>query len=84
MSPAPGVGGQVGNLDLQLEMLNGAGQVLATNKLDRSLGAGLNVSLPAGTSYLRVRPTGEGDVLGTGYSKYGSNGAYTIAGRLPF
>ena len=81
---ATGVGGQVGNLDLQLEMLNGAGQVLATNKLDRSLGAGLNVSLPAGTSYLRVRPTGEGDVLGTGYSKYGSNGAYTIAGRLPF
>ena len=81
---ASGVGGQVGNLDLQLEMLNGAGQVLATNKLDRSLGAGLNVSLPAGTSYLRVRPTGEGDVLGTGYSKYGSNGAYTIAGRLPF
>ncbi len=81
---ANGIGNQVGNCDLQLDMIDSAGTVLATNTLDRSLGAGLNVGLPRGTSYLRVRAAGEGDVLGTGYSKYGSNGAYTIAGRLPF
>ena len=80
---ASGLGRQVGNLDLQLDILDGAGKVVDTNKLDKSLGAGLNVSLGKGTSYLRVRPTGEGKVLGTGYSKYGSDGAYTIAGRLP-
>ena len=81
---AAGIGNQVGNCDLQLDMLNSAGQLVATNKLDGSLGAGLNVSLGAGTSYLRIRAAGDRDVNATGYSKYGSNGAYTIAGRLPF
>ena len=81
---ASGLGNQVGNLDLELDVLNSAGQVLATNTLDRALGAGLNVAIPRGTSYLRVRAAGDGDVDTTGYSKYGSNGSYTIAGRLPF
>ena len=80
---AAGLGNQVGNLDLRLELLDAAGTVLASNKLDKSLGAGLNVSLAKGTSYLRVRAAGDGDVDKTGYSKYGSNGAYSIAGRLP-
>ena len=80
---ASGLGSQVGNLDLGLEVLDSAGKVIATNKLDKSLGSGLNVSLGKGVSYLRVRAVGEGDVKGTGYSKYGCDGAYTIAGRLP-
>ncbi len=80
---AAGLGNQVGNLDLGLDALDSTGQVIASNKLDKSLGAGLNVSLGKGVSYLRVRPVGEGDIKGTGYSKYGSDGAYTITGRLP-
>ena len=81
---ASGIGNQVGNCDVQLDVLNANGVVLGTNTFARSLGAGLNVIVPAGTNYIRIRGAGDGDVDTTGYSSYGSAGAYTITGVLPF
>ena len=80
---ASGIGNAVGNLDCQLETLNAYGVVVGTNKFDNSQGAGLNVLVGPGTSYLRIRGAGDGKVNGVGYSAYGSRGAYTITGRLP-
>ena len=80
---ASGIGNQVGNLDVQLDVLNGAGVQIGTNKFDRSIGAGLNVVIAPGINYIRIRGAGDGDVDTTGYSAYGSRGAYTITGRLP-
>lgn len=71
------------NLDLAIELQDAAGTVLASSNPDTELFASINVSVPAGTYYLRVQGTGRGDVLGLGYSSYGSIGAYTITGSLP-
>lgn len=81
---ATGLGNQVGNCDVKLEVLNSAGVVIGTNTFDRSLGAGLNVVVGAGTNYIRISGAGDGDVNTTGYSSYGSAGAYTITGVVPF
>ena len=81
---ASGIGNQVGNCDVELEVINKNGVVLGTNTFDRSLGAGLNVVVPAGTNYIRIRGAGDGNVDTTGYSSYGSVGAYTMTGLLPF
>jgi hypothetical protein len=81
---AIGLGSAVGDLDLRLELIAVNGGVIAKSKFLGSQGAGLSVALGPGTHYLRVRGTGEGDVKGTGYSAYGSRGAYTIAGSAPF
>ena len=80
---ASGIGNQVGNCDVQLDVINKNGTVVGTNTFDRSLGAGLNVVVPAGTNYIRIRGAGDSDVNATGYSAYGSAGAYTITGVLP-
>ena len=81
---AIGLGATVGDLDLRLDLITATGLVLSKNKFLGSQGAGLSVALGPGVHYLRVRGTGEGDVKGTGYSSYGSRGAYTIAGSAPF
>lgn len=80
---ASGLGNQVGNCDVQLDVINKNGVVVGTNTFDRSLGAGLNVVVPAGKNYIRIRGAGDGDVNTTGYSAYGSAGSYTITGILP-
>ncbi len=71
------------NLDLAIELQDVAGTVLASSNPDTELSASINVSVPAGTYHLRVQGTGRGDVLGLGYSSYGSIGAYTITGSVP-
>jgi Metallo-peptidase family M12B Reprolysin-like len=77
---ANGIGSQVGDLDLRLDLITSTGLLLAKSKFDKSQGAGLSVAVGPGLHYLRVQGTGEGLVKGTGYSSYGSRGAYTIAG----
>ena len=70
-----------GNLDVRLEVLDLAGQVLTTANPTGSVSASASFKLPqAGVVYLRVTPVGEGDPLGTGYPSYGSLGAYSLAG----
>lgn len=76
-----GVVGQ--NIDIMLEVLNSDGIVINTVNPDRGVNAILNVSLPTGTYYLRVSGVGRGNVLGDGYSDYGSIGQYTITGTAP-
>jgi hypothetical protein len=76
-----GVTGQ--NIDIMLELLDSNGVVLNTVNPDRGVNAIVNVNLPAGTYFLRVSGVGRGNVLGDGYSDYGSIGQYTITGTAP-
>jgi autotransporter-associated beta strand protein len=71
------------NLDIEAEILNSAQTVIATSNSTGSLDASFaSLSLAAGTHYLRVKGTGLGDPNTTGYSDYGSLGAYTITGTI--
>ncbi|MCC7376889.1 MAG: PKD domain-containing protein [Verrucomicrobiales bacterium] len=71
------------NLDISAELFDSNGLRLATNNPATSLDASFNVSLAAGTYFLRVRGTGWGDPLTTGYTSYGSLGSYTLTGTIP-
>jgi hypothetical protein len=76
-----------GNLDIKLDLLNSAGTVVtsadpASGQSDAGtptgLGATVTSTLQPGTYYLRVDNVGYGNPLNTGYSTYGSRGAYTL------
>jgi len=76
-----------GNLDIKLDLLDSAGAVVASNDpasgqsdagTPTGLGASVSSSLQPGTYYLRIDNVGYGDPLNTGYSTYGSRGAYTL------
>ncbi|MFI5735911.1 pre-peptidase C-terminal domain-containing protein [Kribbella sp. NPDC051587] len=76
-----------GNLDIKLDLLNSAGTVVASadpasGQTDAATPTGLSASvtanLAAGTYYVRIDNVGYGDPLNTGYSTYGSRGAYTV------
>lgn len=71
------------DLDILIELQDSSGTVLASSNPDTSLNASINTNVVAGTYYLMVKGTGRGDVLGTGYSAYGSIGAYTLSGTVP-
>ena len=71
------------NADLELTLRNSAGNVVQVNKPIQNLGAAINVSVGApGRYFLEVKGGGEGDPLLTGYSNYGSVGAYELAGSF--
>jgi hypothetical protein len=82
-SPAP----TGGNLDMKLDLLNSSGAVVASNDpasgqadagTPTGLGATITSTLQPGTYYLRIDNVGYADPLTTGYSTYGSRGAYTL------
>ncbi|TCO46249.1 metallopeptidase family M12-like protein [Kribbella antiqua] len=75
------------NLDIRLQLLNSAGTVIATSnpasgQNDASTPTGvsgrIDKELAKGRYYLRIENVGYGDPLDTGYSTYGSRGAYTV------
>jgi hypothetical protein len=75
------------DLDIKLQLLNSSGAVVATadpaaGQTNAATPTGLSASIirqvTAGRYYLRVDNTGYGDPLNTGYSTYGSRGAYTV------
>jgi PKD repeat protein len=67
------------NLDAAISLLSASGAVLATANPTAALGASLTFSVPsAGTYYVRVQGTGNGDPLVTGYTSYGSVGNYAL------
>lgn len=75
------------NLDIQLAVLNGSGTVLGTYDpasgqsnagTPTGMSAAGTLNLPAGTYYVRVDGAGFGSPLTTGYSTYGSTGAFTL------
>jgi hypothetical protein len=77
-----------GNLDIKLDLLDSAGAVVtsadpASGQSDAGtptgLSAGVTSNLQPGTYYLRIDNVGYGDPLSTGYSTYGSRGAYALA-----
>ncbi|GAB2559552.1 hypothetical protein GCM10027269_11680 [Kribbella endophytica] len=75
------------NLDLQLDLLNASGtQLTSANPASgqsnpgtpTGLDATLTTQLQPGTYYLRLDNVGNADPTSTGYSPYGSRGAYTL------
>lgn len=70
------------NLDILLELRNSVGTVLASSHPDTALYASVTCNVPAGTYYITIQGTGRGDVLGDGYSNYGSIGYYSLTGSI--
>lgn len=70
------------NLDILATVSNTSGTVVATSNPLGALGASFNLNLPAGTYFLAIRGTGEGEAKTTGYSSYGSVGQYFINGTV--
>lgn len=71
------------NVDIQAELRDAAGTLLATSNPIDALTASLSVNVvSAGQYFLTVYGVGKGD-LSTGYSDYGSVGEYRIVGTAP-
>ncbi len=72
------------NLDIVAEILTSAGDVVSNSDSDTSSTASFSsLNLAAGDYFLRVSGAGKGeDNLATGYTNYGSLGAYIIAGTI--
>jgi hypothetical protein len=75
------------NLDIRLRLLDATGtQVASANPVSGSvdattasgMSARISQSVPAGSYYLQVEGVGAGNPATTGYSDYGSLGAYTL------
>lgn len=79
LSVSPAVHGP--NLDILTTLYDGSGNVVATSNPPRRLDASISLNLDRGSYYLAIEGTGK-DSIGTGYSRYGSLGSYTIAGTL--
>ena len=72
------------NADLVLTLLDSSGAVLATSNPQNALNAALDYQLPvAGTYYIAVQATGQGDAASSGYSAYGSVGNFRLATSFP-
>jgi len=71
------------NLDIQLELQDSGGTVLASSNPDQSLNATIAQGLSAGTYYVKVAGTGR-SASGSdyGYSTYGSIGGYSLVGTI--
>ena len=69
------------DLDILATLYNSAGGVVTSSDLS-GLNATINATLAAGKYYLAVTGTGSGNPLTTGYTNYGSLGAYTITGTI--
>lgn len=71
------------NLDIQAELYDANGTLVASANPVDALNASLSASnVTAGTYYLKVDGIGKGD-LATGYSDYGSLGQYVVSGSAP-
>ena len=70
------------NLDIEASIYDSANSLLTSSNPIGEVSASLTPILQPGTYTIRVTNTGEGEVLGTGYSSYGSLGNYTITGTI--
>lgn len=73
----------LGNVDMQLELYDSSGALVATANPTGQITAELTASVTGGVYRLRIRGTGEGLVTGEGYSSYGSIGRYQLSGSFP-
>lgn len=69
------------NLDIEAKLYTSGGGLVVTSNPADSLNASISETLAAGTYYLHIDGVGKGN-LTTGYSDYGSLGAYTISGSV--
>ncbi len=77
------VGGPVDtNLNIKAELYDSNGNLVRSSDLQGNPTAEINLTVPAGTYYLKIDGVGEGDVNATGYSDYGSLGQYRITGTF--
>ncbi|TDD62345.1 hypothetical protein E1263_04095 [Kribbella antibiotica] len=76
-----------GDLDIKLQLLDSAGNVVVTadpaagqsnSATPTGLSASISRQVTAGRYYVRVDNVGYASPLNTGYSTYGSRGAYTV------
>jgi PKD repeat protein len=68
------------NLDIALELLDMAGNVVAASNPATALNAGISATLPAGGYYLKIDGVGYDNPATIGYSDYASVGRYVISG----
>ncbi|MES2018419.1 MAG: PKD domain-containing protein [Pseudomonadota bacterium] len=72
------------NLDILLQLRDASGVLLAESNLAGALNASLSFAVPAaGTYYVSVQGTGQGDPLSVGYGTYGSIGRYAFKVTAP-
>jgi hypothetical protein len=72
------------NLDPRLTIRDAAGNVITRSNPPDALAASASFTLPsAGTYFVTINGVSNGDVLGIGYSGYGSLGQYKITGTVP-
>ncbi|MGB2402844.1 MAG: Calx-beta domain-containing protein [Akkermansiaceae bacterium] len=71
------------NLDVLLQVYDGSGQLVASSNPADQITASASVSMASGTYYVRISGVGKGNPLDTGYTDYGSLGAYTVTTDLP-
>jgi hypothetical protein len=69
------------NLDISATLYNEAGNLVATSNPTNLLAASFNLNVTAGTYYVHIAGTGNGDPA-AGYSNYGSLGAYSLSGTV--
>lgn len=75
-----------GNLDVLLELYDGAQNLLVSNNPADQVNASVSFTVTGGTYYLAVKPVGAGSPLASprnGYTVYGSLGQYTLTGTIP-
>ncbi|MCS6863751.1 MAG: pre-peptidase C-terminal domain-containing protein [Gemmataceae bacterium] len=70
------------NLDIQLELLDAQGNVIATANPPDSLSASITMTVSAGRYYVRIQGVGKDTFSTGGYSNYGSLGQYSISGTI--
>jgi PKD repeat protein len=71
------------NLDIQAELYDSTGTLVASSNPADTLGASISVNnANAGNYHLKINGVGKGD-LATGYSDYASLGQYVITGSAP-
>ena len=68
------------NLNAQLALYNGSGNLVATANPGTNLGATLTATVAQGTYYIAVDGIGSGSPTSTGFSDYGSLGQYSLTG----
>lgn len=69
------------DLDILATLYDRNGTAITTSN-PTTLNASISTTLTAGTYYVSVTGTGSGNPVTTGYSNYGSLGAYTITGTV--
>ncbi len=79
---SPQYGIPVANLDISVELLNSSGTLISGANQPTGMDALINGTLPAGTYYLKIEGTGNGNPYADGYSDYGSIGTYNITGTI--